>query len=627
MSSSEAKVDEHHQEVKGEEDDKESSSASEKNADAGQKNTDRQSEINVRSVIPKKRQELLKWNGWGYKDSQFVVKDAMLYFTGDRYPIGGHSLPYFTQWVQDTLNVDVTKFQKIRTPPPPERYPTTNVPKELFDRLNQMDLSYSTDGLDRLMRAHGHTLHDIYVLRRSAFRRIPDIVIWPSCHEDVVKIVELACELNMVIIPFGGGTAVSGAIDCPDDPRTIISLDTSQMNKILVLDRENLTITCESGIFGQDLERELRAFGFTCGHEPDSYEFSSLGGWVATRASGMKKNIYGNIEDLLVNVRMVTPKGVLEKDCQVPRLSCGPDFNHVVMGSEGSFGVITEVTLKVRPLPQCKRYGSIVFPDFESGVRCMREVAKERCQPASIRLMDNEQFKFGQSLKPVASYLSTFLDGLKKFYVTRIKGFDIDSMVVMTLLFEGDKKDVDQNEKKIYAIAEKFGGLPAGGANGERGYMLTFVIAYIRDLALEYFVVAESFETSVPWDRAISLCKNVKYRISQECKERGIDYYLSCCRVTQTYDAGCVIYFYFAFNYSKLREDPVTVYESIEEKARDEIIASGGSISHHHGVGKVRRKWYAKTVSNVGVALFNATKRELDPQNIFATGNMVKNKL
>ncbi|KRT84991.1 hypothetical protein AMK59_1739, partial [Oryctes borbonicus] len=426
------------------------------------------------------RQELLKWNGWGYKDSQFILKDNLLYFTGDRYPIGGHYLPYFTQWVKDVLNVEVTKFQKTKTPPPPQRYPDTNVPKELFDRLNDMNLSYSTDGLDRLIRAHGHTLHDIYILRESSFKRIPDIVIWPSCHDDVVKIVAFACELNMVIIPFGGGTAVSGAIDCPDDPRIIISLDTSQMNNILVLDRENLTVTCESGIIGQDLERELKGFGFTCGHEPDSYEFSSLGGWVATRASGMKKNIYGNIEDLLVNVRMVTPKGVLEKNCQVPRLSCGPDFNHVIMGSEGSFGVITEVTLKIRPLPQCKRYGSIVFPDFESGVKCMRDVAKERCQPASIRLMDNEQFKFGQSLKPVASILSTFVDGLKKFYVTRIKGFDMDSMVVMTLLFEGDKKEVDQNEKKIYAIAEKFGGFPAGGTNGERGYMLTFVIAYIR---------------------------------------------------------------------------------------------------------------------------------------------------
>lgn len=200
----------------------------------------------------------------------------------------------------------------------------------------------------------------------------------------------------------------------------------------------------------------------------------------------MKKNTYGNIEDLLVHVRMVTPKGVLEKNCQVPRLSCGPDFNHVVMGSEGSLGVITEVIIKVRPLPRCKRYGSIVFPDFESGVKCMREVAKQRCQPASIRLMDNDQFKFGMILKPEESKLSQIVDGLKKFYVTKIKGFDLDKMCVMTLLFEGDEQDVKNHEKKVNSIGMLFGGMPAGQSNGERGYMLTFVIAYIRVNYLTY---------------------------------------------------------------------------------------------------------------------------------------------
>jgi alkyldihydroxyacetonephosphate synthase len=205
---------------------------------------------------------------------------------------------------------------------------------------------------------------------------------------------------------------------------------------------------------------------------------------------GMKKNTYGNIEDLLVHVRMVTPRGVLEKNCLVPRMSCGPDFNHVVMGSEGSLGVITEVTIKIRPLPKCQRFGSIVFPDFESGVRCMREVAKQRCQPSSIRLMDNGQFKFGMILKPETSYLGLLVDSLKRFYVTKIKGFDVDSMCVMTLLFEGDEEDVKAHEKKMYSIGLQFGGMPAGQTNGERGYMLTFVIAYIRVSRREAAIVA-----------------------------------------------------------------------------------------------------------------------------------------
>ncbi|CAG2064102.1 unnamed protein product, partial [Timema podura] len=408
----------------------------------------------------------------------------------------------------------------------------------------------------------------MFMLREGRFPRIPDLVVWPGCHDDVVKLVQLAHTHDVVLIPFGGGTSVSGAVSCPsNDPRTILSLDTSQMNRILWVDKENLVACCESGIVGQDLERQLQEQGLTTGHEPDSYEFSSLGGWVATRASGMKKNVYGNIEDLLVNVRMVTPTGVLQKQCRGPRISCGPDFNHIVLGSEGTLGVITEVILKVRPLPSCKKYGSIVFPNFESGVLCMREIARQssvvherdgetgktssfspvlymsemarlvhnetvcpqRCQPASIRLMDNEQFKFGQALRPVPSYMNLMLDGLKKFYITTIKKFDVDTMCVATLLFEGDHKQVAAQENKIYEIVVKFGGIPAGEKNGERGYMLTFVIAYIRvgsmfiviverDLGLEHNIVAESFETSVPWDRTLSLCRNVKHCIAEQCK-------------------------------------------------------------------------------------------------------------
>lgn len=151
--------------------------------------------------------------------------------------------------------------------------------------------------IDRVIRAHGQTLHDIYTLRNSIFERIPDVVVWPKCHEDVEKLVKFATDFNIVVIPFGGGTAVSGAVECPTgEPRTIMSLDTSQMNRILWFDKENLVACCESGIIGQDLERELAKLGYTTGHEPDSYEFSSLGGWVATRASGKctAQNILNN---------------------------------------------------------------------------------------------------------------------------------------------------------------------------------------------------------------------------------------------------------------------------------------------------------------------------------------------
>lgn len=603
-----------------------------------EKDTKSRSTIDVQSVngrvpmnaetptIPKRRQELLKWNGWGYSDSKFILnKDGQVEFTGDRYRLSGQVMPQLRDWMMATVGISLDH----KTPAqPPLTAKDINAPKrneEFISDLRKTSIPFTDDCQDRLFRAHGHTLHEIFVLREGMFNRIPDLVVWPQCHDDVVKITALCCKHNVVIIPFGGGTSVSGALECPaEERRMIVSLDTSQMNKILWIDEKNLTAHCESGIIGQDLEKRLAEKGFCTGHEPDSMEFSSLGGWVATRASGMKKNIYGNIEDIVVHIKFVTPKGVMEKSCQVPRLSSGPDIHHFILGSEGTLGVVTEVTIKIRPLPPCRKYGSIVFPEFVNGVNCLREIAKQRCAPASIRLMDNQQFQFGHALKPESkSLLNSFVEGIKKFYITKLKGFDTSKMAVATLLFEGTKQEVAAQEKRVYEIAAQFGGLPAGTDNGERGYMLTFVIAYLRDLGFEYYIVAESFETSVPWDRCLDLCQNVKDRLHRECKEKGIQFppYITC-RVTQTYDAGACVYFYFGFNYRGI-QNPVQLYEEIEASARDEILANGGSISHHHGVGKLRKPWLKKTVGEVGLGSMRAIKNYIDPDNIFGNNNLM----
>ncbi len=291
------------------------------------------------------------------------------------------------------------------------------------------------------------------------------------------------------------------------------------------IDEKNLVAKIQAGINGQELERQLGEKGFCTGHEPDSMEFSTLGGWVATRASGMKKNLYGNIEDILVHVTTVTPKGVVQKSCQVPRISNGPDIHHFILGSEGTLGVVTDAVLKIRPLPSCVKYGSVVFPTFEDGIEFMQEVARQKCAPASLRLLDNEQFAFGQALKTdTGSMFQSFVDGLKKFYITKVKGFDHHEMSVATLLFEGTKEDVAQHEVRLYNIAKQHRGLPAGEENGEKGYMLTFAIAYLRDLAFDYYIIAESFETSCPWNKVSQLIKNVKRTLEASCKKYGVQY-------------------------------------------------------------------------------------------------------
>jgi alkyldihydroxyacetonephosphate synthase len=380
----------------------------------------------------------------------------------------------------------------------------------------------------------------------------------------------------------------------------------------------------EAGIVGRTLEQQLATKGLTMGHEPDSMEFSTLGGWISTRASGMKKNIYGNIEDIIVRIKLVTPTGTIEKKPQVPRMSAGPDVNEFILGSEGTLGVVTEAVVRIRPLPEEKRYGSIAFPNFEDGFECLRQIALERAAPASIRLMDNAQFMFGMALKPaVLSRFTSFVDSVKRYYITKIRGFDVNQMCVATLLFEGDRETVRAQEKKVYAIASRFHGIAAGEENGKRGYFLTFMIAYLRDFSFDYSFIAESFETSVPWANVLILCKNVKQRIYDACRDKGVpEKPFVCCRVTQTYDVGACVYFYFAFMFKGLK-DPVLTYEEIEDEAREEVMACGGSISHHHGIGKLRKKFIPDTLSPAAIAMLRGLKQTVDPTNVFASQNLL----
>ncbi|XP_076323207.1 alkyldihydroxyacetonephosphate synthase, peroxisomal-like [Tachypleus tridentatus] len=577
--------------------------------------------------IPQRRQDFMKWNGWGYRDSQFLYDfdNDIIHFVGARYPLANKKFPLFKSWIKAAFGVSDDCHCKPKHEIKIEDLPVPTVNKDFLRDIKNLKVFYTDDPQDRLFRSHGHTMREVFMLRQGSFQRIPDLVVWPISHNKVVEIVKAANKHNVVIIPFGGGTSVAGALECPvDEKRMIVSMDTTEMNKILWVDKKNHTAHIESGILGKDLETKLAEYGFCTGHEPDSAEFSSLGGWVATRASGMKRNVYGNIEDMLVHVRMVTSQGVVEKNCQVPRISCGPDVHHFILGSEGTYGVITEVTLKVHPLPECKKYGSFVFPDFETGVAFMREVAKQGLKPASIRLMDNDQTMFGQVLKPESeSILSSLVDSVKMFYVIRIKGFELTRVVGLTLLLEGKREDVQLLENKLLALGNRFGGVYAGEDNGQRGYLLTYVIAYIRDIIFDFGVLAESFETSVPWDRVLELCKNVKARVLKEAEAHGLVHepFISC-RVTQIYDVGACIYFYMGINGHCL-PDPVHVYEELEAAARDEILVCGGSVSHHHGIGKVRKRWLKQSVSGVGLGMMKAVKEYVDPNNVFANGNLM----
>jgi alkyldihydroxyacetonephosphate synthase len=562
---------------------------------------------------------------WGFRDTHFEVNDnGNATIRGNRYELSGKELPRLLPWISEVLECKISA-EDINRPHYPTAIPDSQISAAFFSEL-QTFLSPSQlerDAEIRLRHGHGHTQEEMYSIKYGRIARVPDLVVYPESVAQVVHLVEASKKHDVSLIPYGGGTNVTDALRCnPDEKRTIVSVDMHRMNRILWVDRENMMASIEAGAVGSNIMAELKKHGVTMGHEPDSVEFSTLGGWVATNASGMKKNRYGNIEDLVLDVTVVTAAGKLERTSASPRESIGLDLRRLMFGSEGTLGIIASAVVKIFPLPETQRYGSVLFPTFEHGFKFMFDLTRETALPASVRLLDNIQFHFGQALKPKSTgTLANLKSRVEKFFVTKVKGFNPNEMAVCTLVFEGSKQEVEQQEREVYRIAARFGGMKAGSENGRRGYQLIFSIAYIRDFLMPYFTIAESFETSVSWTKALALCDNVKRRLDEEYKRRGLPGKAVCtARVTQLYRTGVCIYFYFAFCYKGVA-NPQEVYLELENSARDEILKSGGSLSHHHGVGKLRRMYLPRIMSETGLQWKKDLKKTLDPQNVFGAGN------
>lgn len=564
---------------------------------------------------------------WGFADTAFrVADDGNVEITGNRYALSGQRLPSLLPWVQDIMDVEIP-VRELHEASYPPAIPKATANKPFLEAVSHFlkETQISNDPKQRLRHGHGHTQEEMYAIKYGAVHRVPDVVVFPEEESQVVQLVEAATQHNVCLIPYGGGTNVTEALRCPDEEkRMIVSVDMRRMNRILWLDPINRMACIEAGAVGRHIMSGLAERGYTMGHEPDSVEFSTLGGWIATHASGMKKNKYGNIEDLVLDINVVTSEGMLKRSGIAPRESVGSDPRAWMFGSEGSLGIVTSAVVKLFPLPEAQRYGSVLFPSFEDGVAFMYELTQAGAQPASVRLVDNLQFQFSMALKPASEGLHALKSKVEKMFVTKLKGFDPQRMVACTLVFEGTSEEVTQQEANVYRIAAQHRGMKAGAENGKRGYQLTYSIAYIRDFVMRHYVIAESFETSVPWSRVLELCDRVKRRVHEEHANRNLPGKpFVTCRVTQVYDTGVAVYFYFAYYYKGV-EKPSEVYAEIEAAARDEILRCGGSLSHHHGVGKLRKKFLPKIMSPAALAWNQHAKEAVDPNNVFGCGNLLQ---
>ena len=570
-------------------------------------------------------------NVWGFTDTEYrATKDGEVEITGKRYATSGQRLPKLLPWISDLMEVDIPRGQKL-----PSSLTTATLPdareNERFLKsicLFMVDTQISLDPLQRLRCGHGHSLQDIHQINYDfiSIKRMPDVVLYPSDAKQVLAIVDTARKCNVCLLPYGGGTNVSQALTCPEtEERMIAAVSMKGLNKVLWIDKESRMARIEAGAVGRHIVTTLAKYDMMLGHEPDSVEFSTLGGWIATKASGMKKNRYGNIEDIVLDIDMATPNGIVSRssDNTPPREAVGIDIRSWAFGSEGSLGIIISAVVKIFPLPKVQHYGSVLFKSFDKGLAFMHELAQSEQLPASVRLVDNTQFQFSMALKSPSTGIRAMKSTLERFYVMRIKSFEPNNMVACTLVFEGHAKEVKAQEATLYGLAKSHGGLKAGAGNGKRGYEMTFAIAYIRDFALSINILAESFETSCSWSAAAELCRSVRARVQEQHKALAVPGkpFLSS-RISQVYDTGVTVYFYLAIFVEGL-ENPVKVYSSLEESARDEILRCGGSLSHHHGIGTLRHKYLDRVLSPAAISYRSRLQKCIDSDGVFLPGQVL----
>lgn len=564
---------------------------------------------------------------WGFKDTAFVIQlDRSVMMTGNRYPLSGCKLPYLLPYIEASFGIELDpEVQQTEKSEQAVASPRKN--SNFCEALSCLfaEHQYTFDDEARLVHSHGQTTsEEIHQVLYSELERVVDLVFHCESEKDAQALLSLAQEHNVCLVPFGGGTSVSAALKLPkNEKRMIVAVNLQRMNQIEWIDRENLRACVQAGITGAELEAQLNAAGFTCGHEPDSLEFSTLGGWIATNASGMKKNRYGNIEQIVENITMITSAGCFEQSQPLARASMGIQPQNLLFGSEGNLGIITKAIVKIHRLPDVKQYSSIVFPCFDLGLRFLRQLSQSGAIPASVRLVDNAQFRLAQSLKPQTSGFKAWSDKIKKIYLLKVRGFDPKTMVAATIVFEGSAEEVAYQKATIRQLAQAYRGLIAGANNGQRGYALTFAIAYIRDFLLSLQIIGETFETTIPWSQIQSVCQAVEDKLNQEHQRYNFPGkpYLSY-RVTQLYHTSVCVYFTMGL-YTKGVDNPAEKVSKIEHILRQTIIEQGGSISHHHGVGKIRKDFLKQTLSPASIELLHQIKQSVDPNNIFAIGNNV----
>ncbi len=464
----------------------------------------------------------------------------------------------------------------------------------------------------RVRHAVGRSYPDLIRLRSGVLDVAPDAVVEPASPDEVLAVLRACAQLDVAVVPFGGGTSVVGGVEALRGQRSgVIALDLGRLTGLQALDVRSGIATFLAGTFGPDAEAELAAHGLTLGHHPQSFEFSTVGGWVATRSAGQASTGYGRIEALVQGVRLAAPAGEVVTGTG-PASAAGPALRELLVGSEGTLGVITEATLRVRPAPGAKRFEAFALGGFAAATEALRALAQAGVAATVVRLSDEEESRVnlamagGAQAKAVRAYL-------------RARG--IDRPCLLVLGWEGkDDAALRARREAGVQLLRGHGAVALGAPAGEAWARERFHGPYLRDELLSRGVLVDTLETAASWTRLLETYRAVGAALRGALGGRGTPALVGC-HVSHLYPTGASLYFTFLARQEAGRE--LEQWRAAKEAAGEAISAVGATITHHHAVGRDHAPWLGAEVGELGLALLRSAKATLDPTGIMNPGKLI----
>jgi alkyldihydroxyacetonephosphate synthase len=458
----------------------------------------------------------------------------------------------------------------------------------------------------RVAHAAGRSYPDLVQLRAGDAGGAPDAVVFPSDSSQLAPLLAACAAHGVAVIPFGGGTSVVGGVAAlPGDHAAAVTFDLSRLHAVLVVDETSLTATVEAGILGPELERQLGHAGLTLGHFPQSFEFSTVGGWVATRSAGQASTGYGRIDELVEAVRCIAPAGELAT-LDAPATAAGPSLRELVVGSEGVLGVISEATLRVRPAPARRHYEAWSLPSFATGAEAFRALAQTGTTPDVARLSDEEETRLTMALGSSGG----IAEKLGGAYL-RARGRERGCIAFAG--FDGEPDEIARRRGRTAEVLRAHGAVALGTRPGRSWLRGRFAAPYLRDALMDRGVMVETLETATTWANLPDLYAAVGRALRDALAERGTPPAVMC-HISHLYPAGASLYFTFIARQQPGEE--IAQWRAAKTAACDAIVAAGATITHHHAVGVDHRAWMPAEVGPLGVEVLRALKRRVDPTGI-----------